>query len=192
MKDFKIKGNIHLTEHMNEVVKIWSESKASRLAKFPNKIDPAIIAVLYGIYSSKELPPLDTDEIKLDRQSEFNVNIANSAETIVHLLFCLWIKSSGMPDKSGDIFKYRERLYGFLFRLLDPRYFQNVLIPFYVKKADEESSGTSSFLHRLWNSDSVGLIFEDYTPEFLAKEFHTVQKEFMDSIIKPIVTTEIL
>ena len=183
MKDFKIKGNIDLTEHMYDVVRIYSEVKNSRLAKFPLKIDPVIVAALYGIYSSKELPPLEIDEIKLDKRDEFNVDISNSAEVIIHLLFCLWIKLNGMPDKSEDIFKYREKLYGFLSKLLEPRYFQNVIIPFYLKKADEESGGTSSFLHRLWSSDSVGLVFEDYTPEFLAREFHTVQKEFMDNII---------
>lgn len=156
------------------------------LGSFEMLIDPVKICTLYGLYKSQELPPLDKEEIKLAKSYEFNVDISTFADILNHFLFCLWVKKKGTPEKSPDIVKYREELYSFISKLLDPDYYRNVLIPFYLTKADEaDESGTSSFLHRLASSDNVKLTLEDYSPEFLAREFCAVQNDFMNNVIIP-------
>lgn len=85
-------------------------------------------------------------------------------------------------DKCADIIKYREE-YNFIEKLLAPDYYRTVLIPFYLSKANEKESGTSSFVHRLSISDNIKLELEDHTPEFLAREFSTAQNDFTKNVV---------
>jgi len=189
----KIKGTIQVTEQLYDILNMISEQKKNRepnghLARFARLIDPVIIAAFFGLYKSQELPPLEEEEeIKLNNSYEFNVDISDFTDIFNHFLFCLWVKENGLPDKSEDMMKYRERLYHFVSKLLDDKYFLGVILPFYLRKADEsEGESTSSFLHRLANSDDIGIVLQDYSPEFLAKEFSLMQSEFISNVIAPL------
>jgi len=188
----KIKGTIQVTERLYEILNMISEQKKNRepsghLARFARLIDPVIIAAFYGLYKSRELPPLEEEEIKLDNSYEFNVDISDFTDIFNHFLFCLWVKENGLPDESKDMMKYRQQLYHFISKLLDGKYFLGVILPFYLKRADEsESESTSSFLHRLASSDKIGIVLQDYSPEFLAKEFSLIQNEFISDVIAPL------
>lgn len=187
----KIKGNLQMPENLFEIITtIKNKDKIERkgyLESFEMLIDPVKICTLFGLYKSQELPPMDKDEIVLEKFYEFNVDISTFADVLNHHLFCLWVKRKGTPDTCPDIVKYRENLYSFISKLLDADYYRNVLIPFYLSKANEaEERGTSSFLHRLASSDNVKLALEDYSPEFLAREFYAAQNDFVKSIIAPL------
>jgi hypothetical protein len=150
--------------------------RESYLANFERMIDPIIVGALYGLYRSFELPPLDVDQITLDKEWEFNVDIRDFSDIMNHLLFCLWVKKEGSPGEGSDIVKYRQELYAFIDKLLRPEYYRDVLIPFYINEA---TKGETSFLHRLWSSDKVKFEMIDYSPEYLAAEFSLLQKEFV-------------
>lgn len=186
----KIKGNLQMPETLYEIISaIKGREKAESkgyLESFEMLIDPVKICTLFGLYKSQELPPFDKDEISLSKSYEFNVDISTFADILNHFLFCLWVKKKGTPETSKDIVKYREELYGFISKLLDADYYRNVLIPFYLSKTDEaDESGTSSFLHRLTSSDNIQLTLEDYSPEFLAREFSAAQNDFISRVIAP-------
>lgn len=183
----RIKGNLQVPENLYQTINTISEAqKGDRrgyLVNFERLIDPVMIGTLFGLYRSQELPPLDVEEIKLDKTWDFNVEISPFADIINHFLFCLWVKKRGSPEKSLDILKYREDLYTFISKLLNDDYYRCVLIPFYLKKADESEKGSTSFLVRLWHSDEIGVEKNYYSPEYLALEFNSVQSEFMQYIM---------
>lgn len=175
---------MQIPEYVYQIIyDIQQNGKKGYLTNFERLIDPVIIATLYGLYKSRELPPIDVEEIKLAKTWDFNVDISSYANTINHLLFCLWVRKNGSPEKSLDIIKYREGLYVFISKLLDGDYYRNVLIPFYLSKADESEGGWTSFLYRLWNSNDVGVEAQHYSPEYLALEFSSIQSEFMHDIV---------
>ena len=188
----KIKGKLQMPENLYQIINVISEQKKKEkesrgyLVWFERLIDPIMIATLFGIYKSQELPPIDEEEISLEKSYEFNVDVTSFANILNHFLFCLWAKKKGLPDKSSDIIKYREELYRFISKLLDADYYRSVVIPFYLKKADESESGGISFLYRLWNSDRVGLKLADYSPEYLALEFSSAQSDFISNVIAPL------
>jgi hypothetical protein len=189
----KLKGTIQVPESMLQILNTISEQRKSKegcLVRFQYLIEPIIAATFYGLYKSQELPPLEKETNYFDKSYEFNVDITNYAEKLNHFLFCLWVKLNGMPDESENIKIYRKDLYEFISKLLDDDYFQNIIIPFYLKKADERSDDASSFIYRLWNSDNIGLTMQDYSPEFLAKEFCSVQNEYIEDVVLPIMNKE--
>jgi hypothetical protein len=186
----RIKGNLSMPENLYETISaIKNRDEIQRegyLSSFERLIGPVKICTLFGLYKSQELPPMDKEEISLAKSHEFNVDISTFADAVNHFLFCLWVKKKGTPETSTDIVSYREELYYFISKLLDANYYRTVLIPFYLSKADEaDESGTSSFSHRMASSDNVKLTLEDYSPEFLAREFCTAQNEFINSVIAP-------
>jgi len=187
-----IKGNLPMPDSMFQIVnavttyqKPGSTTKGY-LAGFERLIDPVIIGTFFGLYKSKQLPPLDEERIELEKSYEFNVDISSFSETFNHLLFCLWVAKEGLPDKAKDIVAYREALYRFISKLQDNDYYRNVLIPFYLSKADEMEGSESSFLYRLWNSDTVGVELQTYSPEYLALEFRSARDEFLKDMIIPL------
>ena len=160
------------------------KNPTGNLVKFQRLIDPVILATFYGLYKSKELPPLTEEEFLLENSYEFgNVDIGDFSDKLNHFLFCLWVKQNGFPNINVDILTYREKLYSFISKILSEKYFIGVVIPFYLKKADESEGDRSSFVHRLWSSDNIEMISEMYSPEFLAKEFNLVQSEFITDVI---------
>ena len=187
----RIKGIIQVPENLLQIIDAISEAQKSKnydgyLAGFNQLIDPVIIAMFYGLYKSQELPPADVEELKLEASKEFNVELDPYDNILNHHLFCLWLSKHGGPEKSEDILKYRENLYSFLSKLLDRDYQKNVVIPFYLKKADESEESDASFLYRMWNSDTVGMTLQDYSPEYLAREFSEAESDFMKNIIIPL------
>lgn len=193
---FRIKGNLQVPDAVKEIINSIPpfDDKSPRteppvyIGSFKQKIDPVLLCTLFGLYRSQELPPLDKEEVApFSKYHDFNVEIGGFADVINHFLFCLWVKKNGAPDKCADIMKYREELYAFIQKLLDPDYYRLILIPFYLSKANEQESGTSSFIHRLASSDGVKMeIAKDNSPEFLACEFASAQNEFIANIITPL------
>lgn len=203
-------GHIQLTEELYDVIEIKSKydipvedskheepekppdfdkvqyNKKSYIVQFDRLIDPVIIATLYGLYKSKKLPPSDDTPIQLDKSHEFLANISTHEDIISHFLFCLWVKENGYPDESNSIIEYRQKLYEFIEKLLDPKYFINVIIPFYIKEANEAESGTS-FLFRLRDSGFVQLRSDETSPEYLAMEFAAAQEEFIQEIVQNLI-----
>jgi len=193
---FRIKGNIQVPDALEEIIDSippFDEKSAHTeplvyVGSFKQKIDPVLLCTLFGLYKSQELPPTDKEEVALfSKYHDFNVEIGGFADMVNHFLFCLWVKKNGTPDKCADIMKYREELYAFIKKLLDPDYYRTVLIPFYLAKANEQEIGTSSFIHRLAGSDEVKMeIAKDSSPEFLACEFASAQNEFINNCIIPL------
>lgn len=179
-----------MPENLYQLINVISERKQKGESKgylvhFKRLMDPVMIATLFGLFKSQELPPADEEEISLENSYKFNVNISSFASILNHFLFCLWAKKKGLPNISVNILKYREELYNFISKLLDVDYYRGVVIPFYLQKADDGRSGPS-FLYRLWNSDKVGLELKDYSPEFLALEFNSAQSDFISDVIAPL------
>jgi len=189
---FRIKGNLRLPDSLKEIVnsippyddKSIRTEPSAYLGSFKQKINPVLLCTLFGLYKSQELPPMDKKEITVfSKLHDFNVEIGEFADLLNHFLFCLWVKKNGTPDKHSDLMNYRRDIYNFIERLFDPDYYRNVLIPFYLSKADEKEGGTSSFIHRLASSDSVKVELVDHSPEFLAREFAAAQDEFVNNVI---------
>ncbi|MCW3994526.1 MAG: ATP-binding protein [Candidatus Bathyarchaeota archaeon] len=197
----KFKGNIQVTEHMYELLNVISAKKkeekegktpSGHLVKFSRIIDPIILAAFYGLYKSRTLPPTEVDEYPLEKSYEFgNIDISDFADKINHFLFCLWVKENGLPNQKMNVMDYREKLYNFISKIISDRYFVNVIIPFYVQKADEAEGERSSFVHRLWSSDTIPIINEIYSPEYLAAEFDREQTDFINEVIIPAANLEI-
>jgi hypothetical protein len=187
----RIKGNLQVPENLLQIINAISEGQKSKdnsgfLAGFNRLIDPAIITMFYGLYKSQELPPIDEEDAKLQASYEFNVDLDPYDNMFNHYLFCLWLNKNGRPEKSKDIMKYREDLYYFISKILDPDIYKNVVIPFYLSKADESEGSETSFLYRLWNSDSIGMTLQDFSPEYLAREFSSAQNDFTKNVIVPL------
>ncbi len=187
----RIKGNLQIPENLLQVINSISEEKKSKdhngyLVGFDQLIDPVVIAMFYGLFKSKELPPIDEEEMKLKTTYEFNVDLDPFDNILNHYLFCLWLSKNGRPEKCKDIMKYREDLYHFISKILDPDYYKNVVMPFYLDKADESESSGTSFLYRLWNSDNIGMALQDFSPEYLAREFSSEQNDFLNEIVIPL------
>jgi hypothetical protein len=181
-----------MPENLYQIITVISEETKKQepngyLVGFERLIDPVLIGALFGLYKSEELPPMDEEEISLQKSYEFgNVEISTFAGIFNHFLFCLWVKKKGLPDKPKDIVKYREELYGFIRQILDAEHYRRVVIPFYLKKADESEGKETSFLYRLWNSDNIGLELQRYSPEYLALEFKDAQEDFIKNVIVPL------
>lgn len=190
----QFKGKIPVTENMYAILKTISENKKESTAKthrgylvtFDRLIDPIIVATLYGLYKSRVLPPVDLKDYPLEKSYEFgNVDISDFSDKLSHLLFCLWVKENGFPNQKMNLADYRQNLYGFISKIISERYFIDVVVPFYLQKADESDGERSSFIYRLWSSDDISIISEQYSPEFIAVEFYREQKGFIDDIIMP-------
>lgn len=152
------------------------------ILSFDRLVDPVIISLFYGLYTSKKLP--DSDEpITLYKKKEFGVNISTYWEIFNHFLFCLWIKINGYPNESTNILEYRRALYNFIEKLLDEDYFINTIIPFYLNEA---SKNETVFLNNMKESGFVEFKSTVNSPEYLALEFQTVQKDFEEEVIKPL------
>jgi len=196
----QIKGTIQVTENMYKILKTISDKHKTEtegniptghLVKFNRIIDPVIVATLYGLYKSKTLPPLGIDDYPLGKSYEFgNINISDFSDKLSHLLFCLWVKENGLPNQKMKLTDYRQNLYGFISKIISERYFIDVVVPFYLKKADEPEGESPSFIYRLWSSDEISIISEQYSPEFLSVEFFREQKGFIDSIIMPVASMQ--
>jgi len=196
-------GNIQIPKELEEIIKESSAEESGKpadfdeneynlknfLTEFDRLIDPVIVGLFFGLYKSRELPP-DDPETKFDLESsyEFGVDIEEYRGIFNNLLLCLWVHKNGFPSKSGDLSKYRKRLYDFTKKILDDDYFKGVIIPFYTKKAAEPTGGRGrSFLARIKGSGYVSYKKEKISmasPEFISKEFVDIQKEFGDHIIK--------
>ena len=177
----------------------YLEKKESAGFGFNNTLDPVFIAVWYGLYKSKELPPhnsqtglLINDKIKCDDAYHFNYfNVNYLIDKTNNALLALWIKENGLPESSAAP-EYRKKIYDFIEKLLDSNaeYYIKVLIPFYLMKANEKIEGTQPFLYRLLNScryNSTDYEFEmgDDAPEYLIQEFAIEQKKFEKYVQNP-------
>ena len=160
-------------------------NKLPYTTKFNRLIDPVIISIYYGLYLSKELPPLEGEPIILDKKHEFSANISNQIDVFRHLMFCLWININGYPFECSDGVEYRKSLYQFIQKILDDTYIVNVIIPFYLEKAANTDHGTS-FLFRMRESNFIKWESNDISPEYFAIEFNLIQEDFYNSIIKPL------
>ena len=154
------------------------------ILKFDRMIDPVIISMFYGLYISKKLPD-KKESVNIYEKKEFGiVNIYTYWELFSHLLFCLWIKINGYPNESTNML-YRQILYEFIEGLLNEDYFINTIIPFYLNEANKNDMGYA-FLYNMKESGFVEFKSSTSSPEYLAMEFQTAQKEFEDEIIKPL------
>jgi len=180
-----------MPEYLYNTIAIIAEKKQKKesvgfLSSFERLIDPVMMTTLFGLYKSQELPPLDKEEMSLDKSYEFNVDISSFTQILNHFLFCLWVNKNGLPDKSKEIIEYRKKLYKFVSKLLDSDYYRSVLIPFYLEKANESGSSETSFIYRLWNSDESGVNITTHSPEYLALEFASAQSDFIANIMTPL------
>jgi hypothetical protein len=131
------------------------------------------------LYKSKELPPELYSEVTFGYTFEFGADVTKQIDLFDNLLFALWIKKNPIPKEYTNLVKYREQLYFFLEKLQDPKYITKVMIPFYLKKANEPNDDTS-FINRLKFSAYVKYEPIDFSPEYLAYEFYNSQKDFME------------
>lgn len=159
-------------------------NKKSHLLKFERMIDPVIISMFYGLYISKKLPEKNESVTNYEKKEFGIVNISQYWELFSHLLFCLWIKINGYPNESTNIL-YRTNLYKFIKCLLNEDYFINTIIPFYLNEANKNDMGYA-FLYNMKESGFIEFKSSTSSPEYLAMEFQTAQKEFEDDIIKPL------
>lgn len=197
--DLKLEGNIYLPNNLNEILAFIvpldkdkrtdnSAPISQYIASFKNKIEPVLLCTFYGLYKSRQLPPLVNFPVDcFTEKRDFNVNIGEAAELLSNLLFCLWVKKNGYPDTCEDPVKYRQDLYDFIAKLLDEHYYRNTIIPFYIFEANKDNGGTSSFVHRLSSSGNVKIELIDHSPEHLALEFADEQKRFMNEVVKSTV-----
>jgi hypothetical protein len=184
----KIKGIVKIPKNLKNIIESINEAKKindknNLLSGFTNLIDPLLLSIYFGLFVSKELPPLDKEEIILEEQHDFNVNIDTEVELLNHLLFCLWVKKNGFPQEANDINQYRRSLYNFIEKILDSEYYRLVIIPFYLQKADEAFENGPSFLYRLSLSSDIGIKLDQNSPEHLSMIFKTYQKEFVEEIM---------
>ena len=187
----KLDRNIKITENLEEVLKTAIEQKQKKDGYWSNHdrlIDPVIVSVFYGLYKSRKLPPLNWDSVDAPINHEFNVNITSYTNIFNHLLFCLWLSENKMPDVSSDMNDFREKLYNFIEKILDPDFWRAVIIPFYVREADKAEETELSFLYKLRNAHTVKIESLSRSPEFLAMEFHLLQDEFFGDIITQVYT----
>lgn len=181
--------NTTLTEMANNIIDGIDKKDLSEdnyLNYFSRQIDPIILGVFYGLYTSRKLPPLTDERIQLKHSKEFGADISIHSEMINHLLFCLWLDNYGFPEDSDDILKYREILYEFISYIIKPRYYRDVLIPYYLKIASEDQQYDSSFMWKLWNSGEIGVTNVETSPEFISLTFHDAQESFLNDIVRPI------
>jgi len=185
----KLRGNIKVTEYMEELLQYAAESKKNKegyWSEHDRLIDPVLISIFYGLYKSRKLPPLEWDDVSAAKTHEFNVDITPYTIIFNHFLFCLWIFENNLPDNTTDIIEYRKKLYSFLENILDQDKWRLVIIPFYLREADSSEEGELSFVYRLLNSDGVKIESSQMSPEFIAMEYNLIQKEFFEEIVESI------
>jgi len=184
----RLRGNIPLPDNLWNIYDS-KNSEEDYIKNFPRLVDPLIIGIFYGLYKSKELPPLvEVFDIK-GKNWDSNVNIGAEANIFNNMLLCLWLKLNGMPDDVEDINEYRNNLYKFIKNILNVDYYKNVLIPFYLEKANNPEGEDPSYLYRINSSKEADLSPSRKNPEYIAIEFSSVQKDFMNEIIKPLIKT---
>lgn len=182
----KLRGNIRVTECMEELLQHAAESKNNKKGYWGNYdrlIDPVIISIFYGLYKSRKLPPFESDDVSAAKTHEFNVDITPYTNIFNHFLFCLWLYEYDLPNNEMNIHEYRKKLYTFLENILDQDKWRLVIIPFYIKEADSSTDDELSFIYRLWNSDSVEIESSPMSPEYMSMEFDLMQNEFYEEII---------
>jgi len=162
----------------------YKYNKKCHILNFDRMIDPVLISLFYGLYISKKLPKIN-EQINVYEKKEFGVNISSYWEIFSHLLFCLWIKINGYPNEASNILEYRKMLYEFIEDLLNEEYFISTIIPFYLNEANNGDTGYP-FLYHMKESGFVELKNSISSPEYLAMEFQTAQKDFEDEIITPL------
>lgn len=182
----KLRGNIKVTENMEELLQHAAESKKNNNGYWGDHdrlIDPVIISIFYGLYKSRKLPPLEWDDVSAAKTHEFNVDITPYTNIFNHFLFCLWLYENDLPNSETDINEYRKKLYTFLENILDQDKWRLVIIPFYIREADSSEGDELSFVYRFWNSDSVEMESSPMSPEFLSMEYDVMQNEFFEEIV---------
>ncbi len=152
----------------------------SYLRAFDRQIDPVILCLFYGLYKSKRLPE-NIPSIKFNNTREFNANISKPIEQFNNLLYALWIKENGIPERASDLLKYRKKLYDFLKYIQDYNQTVSTIIPFYLSVADE-IDGDRSFINRVKHSGFCRYETSDMTPEYIGLVFLQAQEDFLDHI----------
>ncbi len=150
------------------------------LTSIPRKVDIMLMCVFYGIYSSKQLPPLDKSEHKCNGTYEFNVRIEGEVHKIKHILLLIWISQNGIGTETD--LDYKRKLYSFIETISDVSYLTKVVFPFYLEKSNEQE-GDLSFITKLANSRYIEWKMHPYAPERLALEF-IKQKEVFNKHMK--------
>ena len=177
-----------MPELVKEIINLKNElddTAENYIKHFDRLVDPVIMGIFYGLYASRSLPPM-SEKINLSHSNDFNVDISPFPNIFNHLLFCLWLHEHGFPSETSDILQYRKKLYDFISLLINPEYYRDVLIPFYLQEACKDKELVASFFFRLWNSGGIGITESVNSPEFLCLEFDTIQQEFFNDIIKPL------
>lgn len=183
----KLDGDVLIPKELKDLVPEAPKTVGFPLDKIPRKVDIVLLCALYGLYISKELPPMvnptqyiiDSEGIEMENR-RFNVIIKNTINQFRHLLLMLWVTKE--QTKLSDSMEYRTKLYGFLEKLLNPLYIRRVLIPFYVLKAAKKIQGEPSFISKLRNVNSVGYETSVFAPEQIFIEFFTLNRDFEDFI----------
>lgn len=166
------------------------EKSSTDYLKAMKRVDLMLMCMFYGLYISKELPPLDLESFPLEGSYEFNVNIENEVKILRHVLFLIWITENGPTDLEFDM-DHRRSLYDFLEKILDNDFVVKVVFPFYLVKSSA-AYGDVSFIDRLSQSRHVPYELHPFSPEAVAMEYYRVRYDFeayigntLDSFINP-------
>lgn len=191
----RIEGNISMPKELEDMISLHKEEikdidkNFEYLNELPRKIDLMFLCVFFGLYSSKELPPPeDPDNYKVSNNEiemgtyRFTVKVDTTANLLRHLLFVLWISKEDITP--SDTFEYREKLYGFLERILDDNYIKKVIIPFYLIKAAEKIEEDPSFISKLKKSVDIDYGYSIFSPEMIALEYHSIKRKFENDLKK--------
>jgi hypothetical protein len=181
----KLRGLLPIPNSLNQIRDLNNTPKDNYLKQI-RIIDPIMLGVFYGLYVSKELPPLIDQKIELDDTFDSNVDITTYAEVLNNHLFCLWLNKNGFPNESVNLQDYRSNLYKFIELIIEPDYYRDVLIPFYLKISDQNRNNEPSFFYRIIESATLGVEISVNSPEFIFSEFNMIQNDFINEIIKPL------
>lgn len=166
----------------------------SYLRAFDRQIDPVILCLFYGLYRSRTLPE-NLPSVKFNNTREFNANITKPLEQFNNLLYALWIRENGIPERASDLLKYRKKLYDFLKYIQDYNQIVSTIIPYYLSVADE-ADGDRSFINRLKHTGFCRYETSDMTPEYIGLVFLQAQEDFLnyirvDEIVEKVMSSDL-
>lgn len=180
--------NLHKEENNNKDINL------EYLNAIPRKVDLLFLCVFYGLYKTKNLPPdIDPDRYKpADTNSgielgtyRFTVKVDRRISLLRHTLFLLWV--SKQPDIPKDMIDFREKIYSFLDKILDSRYIQKVVIPFYLIKAAEIDNEGISYIKKLKESMHIFYEISIFSPENINIDYIATKKKFEEEINKNLI-----
>lgn len=196
----QFKGSISMPKELEQLLKDVKDKKSEAetreiepdseghnrndyLSTLPRKVDIMLMCVFYGLYSSRDLPPMDVSEYTIEGPAEaydFNVDMTQETEQILHMMLLIWICQKG-PFGSALTSQYRSELYLFLKKILDDDFMYKVAFPYYLEKA-ARSDGDISFIAKLRNSRYVEWKTHPYAPESIALNLERLKQEFEEQM----------